>query len=557
MNNKDKIYDVVIIGAGHNGLVCAGYLAKAGLKVIIFEQWPRVGGCAQTEELIPGFKINPCSVDHILIQSTPILKELELESRFGLKYLKIDPIFSVPFPDGKYFLIYEDLEKTCKSIGENISQKDAENYRNFVQFWMKGLELLSTLFFVPLYPLKSALLNLSHKERKELLGFVIKDGDTFLDIVRAIFMSPKLLLDDWFETEYVKAPIAWTACNFGLPPSQSGMGLMTSFPVFAHYSGCKRPEGGSGMLSQALARMVEHYGGTIKVESPVKKVIVDNGNARGVILESGEEVEAQKAVISAMSPRKLFLELIDKDAIPSDFRKKIENLQADQATGMKLDLALSELPKFEKCGGNSEITIGSPMICPSIEYLEKAYDEVKYGEPPKDPCFWAAVPTAVDPTLAPQGKHILYLYGIGPQVLSGGRKWEDIKDEYAERIIDKMEEYIPNLRSIIIDRYIQTPDDLKDRIGDFNPTHIDYYLDQNLIFRPTRELSGYRTPIKGLYVSASGTHPGGGVGGIPGHNTAKTVLEDIRGKGVGSNIAKSISIIYEVISLLLSGKSKK
>lgn len=310
------------------------------------------------------------------------------------------------------------------------------------------------------------------------------------------------------------------------------------------------------MLPQALARMIKHHGGTIKVDSAVKKVIVDNGKAKGVILENGDIVEAKKAVISAMNPRKLFLDMIDEDAISADFRKRIENLSADKAGGIKLDLALSELPKFERHGRDSEITIGSPLICPSIACLESAYDEVKYGDPPKDPCFWASVPTTVDPSLAPEGKHIFYIYGIAPQILSGGRRWEDIKEKYAEIMIDKLEEYVPNIRKIIIGRHIETPDDLKKRIGDSSAVHLDYYLDQTLLFRPTRELSGYRTPIKGLYLSASGAHPGAGVGGIPGRNTAKLVLEDIKGKRVGSDIVKSLCIIYEIISVLLSKKSQ-
>jgi len=549
-------YDAIIIGAGHNGLVCAGYLAKAGLKVIVFEQWHNAGGCVQTEELIPNFQITPCSVDHIVIQSTPILRELELESRFGLKYLKVDPIFSVPFPDGKYFLIYEDLKKTCKSIAENISRKEAENYHNFVQFWMKGFTVINPLLFAPQYPLKTSLLSLSHRERKSLLQFVIKDSDTFSELIRTIIMSPRRLLDTWFETEYVKAPIAWTACNFGLPPSQSGMGFMTSFPMFAHYGGCKRPEGGSGMLSQALVRLIEHYGGAVKVEAPVNRVIVEEGKAKGVILENGETVEAKKCVVSAINPQRLFCDMMDADAIPEDLLSGIKNLETGLASGIKLDLALSDLPKFETCGSDPNITIASPMICPSIDYLERAYDDVKYGEPPKDPCFWSAIPTTIDPTLAPKGKHILYLYGIAPRTLSDGRKWEDVKEGYAETMISKMEEYVPGLRKLIIGRHIESPDDLRKRINDTNAIHVDCFLDQNLIFRPTRKLSGYKTPVQGLFITGSGTHPGGGVGGVPGRNAAHVVLEELKGKVFGRNIMKYAALATEIISSLMPARSK-
>ena len=194
------------------------------------------------------------------------------------------------------------------------------------------------------------------------------------------------------------------------------------------------------------------------------------------------------------------------------------------------------------------------MICPSIDYLEKAYDDVKYGEPPKDPCFWSAVPTTIDPTLAPKGKHILYLYGIAPRVLSNGRAWEDVKEKYAETMIDKMEEYIPDLRKLIIGRNVAGPDDLKKRIGDTCASHVDSFLDQHLIFRPTRKLSGYKTPIKGLFITGSGTSPGGGVGGTSGRNAAHVVLEELRGKVFGRDIGKYLSVFYETMSVLLFGK---
>ena len=233
-------YDIIVIGSGHNGLVCAAYLAKAGLKVLVLEQWKHVGGCTHTEELFPGYKIDTCSVDHIVIQTTPIIQDLELETRFGLKYLNSDPFFSCPFPDGKYYFIYKDLDKTCQSIADNISKKEADNYRRFANFWMKGLDVLTPLTFAPLYPVKEAVFSLSHKERKEILRFAMKESDDFFELIRIILMSPRLVLDSQFETEYLKTPIAWVGCNFGLPPSQSGMGLMTSFLLYGHLGGCKR-----------------------------------------------------------------------------------------------------------------------------------------------------------------------------------------------------------------------------------------------------------------------------------------------------------------------------
>ncbi len=193
------------------------------------------------------------------------------------------------------------------------------------------------------------------------------------------------------------------------------------------------------------------------------------------------------------------------------------------------------------------------MICPSIDYLERAYDDVKYGNLPQKPCLGSAIPTALDPSRAPQGKHILYRYGIGPQALSDGREWKDVKEEYAEVMINSMEEYIPNLRNIIIDRHVQSPEDLKRRIGDFNPCHLDYYLDQSHIFRPNRELSGYHTPLKGLYLSGSGVHPAAGVGGIPGYNTAKVVLKNMKGKGL-DHMTKGASLVWEFLTVLLFGK---
>ena len=509
-------YDVIIIGAGHNGLTCAGYLVKAGLRVLVLERRKVVGGGATTEESIPGapgFKVNTCSVDHFLNERVPVIQYLELP-RFGLQYLPVDPMFFCPFPDGTHFFVYRDVERTCREIAR-FSPRDAEAYPLFLEYWHNAAYLLDPLRFSP-----PPTFNL-------LAGLM--EGDEADEFMRVLLLSPQQLLDEWFESEYVKAPIAWIAGQLGTPPSQIGTSATTSLIEIAHRSGVNRPKGGSGMLTQAMAAMVQHYGGAIETNAEVAKVLVEGGTAVGVRLADGREYRATRAVISSLDARRVFTRLVDPEHVDERLRRRASKLAISNVSMMKVDCALSELPSFEKYGVGREASLGSHIICPSVQYLETAFDDAKQGLPPRQPALWSVCASVLDPGLAPPGMHTLYLFQFAPYELAGGRDWEDIKEEVADSMIETLAQYAPNVRKAVVARRVSSPVDEERRTGNIKGQgyHLDSTLNQMYGFRPLPELSRYRTPIQGLYLTGAGTHPGGGITCIPGHNTAKVVLEDL------------------------------
>jgi beta-carotene ketolase (CrtO type) len=519
-------YDVIIIGAGHNGLTCAGYLAKAGLRVLVLERRNVVGGGATTEEAIPGapgFKVNTCSVDHFLNEQVPTIRHLEL-TRFGLKYLPVDPMFFCPFPDGHHLFIWRDVERTCREIAR-FSPKDAEAYPRFLEYWHNAAYLLDPLRFSPPPPFN------------QLAGLM--EGEGADEFMRVLLLSPQQLLDEWFESEQVKAPIAWLAGQLGTPPSQIGTSVTTSLLEICHRSGVHRPQGGSGMLPQAMARSVEHYGGTVLVNAEVSKILVEDGTAVGVRLADGVEHRARRAVVSSLDAKRVFTRLVDPQHVEEGLLRKVRNIAISNVTMMKVDCALAEPPRFERYGVGPEANIGSHIICPSVEYLERAFDDAKHGEPPRHPALWSVCCSVLDPSLAPQGKHTLYLFQFAPYNLAGGRCWEDLKEEVADNMIETLAEYAPNVAQAVIARRISTPLDEEMRTGNIkgHGYHIDSTLNQMFGFRPIPELARYRTPIRGLYLTGAGTHPGGGITCIPGHNTAQVVLEELGVKVAGAEDA--------------------
>ena len=515
-------YDVIIIGAGHNGLTCAGYLAKAGLRVLVLERREVVGGGATTEEAIPGapgFKVNTCSVDHFLNERVPVIQHLELP-RFGLHYLPVDPMFFCPFPDGTHFFIYRDVERTCREIAR-FSPQDAEAYPRFLEYWRNAAYLLDPLRFSP------------PPSFNQLAGLM--EGEEADEFMRVLLLSPQQLLDEWFESEYVKAPIAWIAGQLGTPPSQIGTSVTTSLVEICHRSGVNRPKGGSGMLTQAMAAMVEHYGGTVMTSAEVDRIQVKAGAATGVRTTDGQEFRAARAVISSIDARRVFTRLVEPQHVDERLRRRAGNITISNVTMMKLDCALSELPRFEKYGAGPQADIGSHIICPSVQYLEKAFDDAKQGLPPREPALWSVCASALDPSLAPPGMHTLYLFQFAPYELAGGRDWEDIKEEVGDSMLDTLAQYAPNVCRAVVARRVSSPVDEERRTGNIKGQgyHIDSTLNQLYGFRPLPELSRYRTPIKGLYLTGAGTHPGGGITCIPGHNTAQIVMEDLGLKGGG------------------------
>ncbi|AFY77582.1 phytoene dehydrogenase-like oxidoreductase [Pleurocapsa sp. PCC 7327] len=533
-------YDVIIIGAGHNGLVCAAYLLKAGYSVLMLEKRPVPGGAATTEEAMPedapGFKFNLCAIDHEFIFLGPVIKELEL-NRYGLEYLWCDPTVFCPHPDGKYFLAYQSLEKTCAEIAR-YSQRDAQKYAEFIQYWSRLIGAIAPLFNVPPQAIVDIVRNYDLDSLKNVLA-VAGSRKKALDFIRTMISSPQDLLDEWFDTEIVKAPLARLAAEIGAPPSQKGIAVGTMMMAMRHNPGMARPRGGTGALTQALVKLVKNKGGVILTEQTVKQVLVEDGRAAGVRVAGGKEYLAKKGVISNIDAQRLFLQLIDKadtdDADP-ELRKRLERrIVNNNETILKIDCALSEPPRFEAYGHKDEYLTGTILIADSVRHVEKAHALTIMGEiPDENPSIYLDIPTMLDPSMAPEGKHTLWIEFFAPYQIAGaegtglnGTGWTDeLKNKVADRVIDKLAEYAPNIKKAIIARRVESPAELGERLGSYkgNYYHIDMTLDQMIFLRPLPEIANYKTPIKGLYLTGAGTHPGGSISGMPGRNCARVFL---------------------------------
>jgi beta-carotene ketolase (CrtO type) len=537
-----EAYDAIVIGAGHNGLVCAAYLLKAGYSVLLLEKRPVPGGAATTEEVMPqeapGFKFNLCAIDHEFIFLGPVIQELELH-KYGLEYLWCDPTVFCPHPDGKYFLAYQSVEKTCAEIAR-YSQRDAQKYAEFIQYWSRLINAIAPLFNVPPQAIVDIARNYNLGSLKDVLA-VAGSRKKALDFIRTMISSPEDLLNEWFDTEIVKAPLARLAAEIGAPPSQKGIAVGAMMMAMRHNPGMARPKGGTGALTQTLVKLVKSLGGVILTEQMVKQVIVDDGRAVGVQVANGKEYRANKGVISNIDAQRLFLQLVDKtalDAADAELRERVERkIVNNNETILKIDCALSEPPRFEAYGHKDEYLIGTVLIADSVRHVEKAHALTIMGEiPDENPSMYVDVPTMLDPSMAPEGKHTLWIEFFAPYQIAGaegtglnGTGWTDeLKNKVGDRCLDKLAEYAPNLKKSIMARRVESPAELGERLGSFkgNYYHIDMTLDQMIFLRPLPEIANYTTPIKGLYLTGAGTHPGGSISGMPGRNCAKVFLKN-------------------------------
>lgn len=516
-------YDIAVIGGGHNGLTCACYLAKAGLKVVVLERREIIGGAVCTQDdLIEGYKIDVGSSAHIMIHLTPILNDLELE-KFGLEYIDCDPFAFAPMPDGKGAIhFWRDVDKTCDSIAA-ISPEDADRYKAFVSEWEKLNEGVFDAFLKP-----PTLMNLM---RHMILK---RTGSNPADMVRKLMTSYGSLVKETFKHEGLRAAMAWLAAQSGPPPQSMASGDFLGWHSMIHRSGVKRPRGGSGMLTQAMAKCFEHHGGKIMLDAEVEKIKVDGKTAGAIVLTNGEQIEA-KRIVSNAHIYTTFMSLIGKENLPSKLADRIENIRIGNGFGMIVRCAVSELPDYTAApsgGRPSDCHHGLQLLCPSMQYLDDSYADYLRGKPSENPSALAMTFSSVDDTLAPKNKHTLFIWGqYYPYELSTGENWDDIEELEADKLIDVVNRYAPNVKDSIIDRFIQSPLDLERRIGLLrgNVMHVEMEFDQMFYFRPLPELSAYKTPFENLYLTGASTHPGGGVFGASGHNTAKVVLKDIKG----------------------------
>lgn len=539
-------YDAILIGAGHNALVCAAYLLKAGYSVLLLEKNAIPGGGATTEELLPeaapGFRFNPCAIDHLFIHLGPVVRELELE-KYGLDYLSCDPVVFCPHPDGKYFLGHRSVEQTCAEIAR-YSPRDAVKYAEFNDFWQRVVSVLTPLFNAPPKSMIDMAGNFDLDRVKDLIS-LIDSTDKALDLLRNLFTSPMDLLDEYFDSEFLKAPLARLAAELSTPPSQKTMAIGAIMMSLRHSPGMARPRGGTGALTEALVRCVQKLGGEIRTEQPVQRVLIDQGRmgqerAVGVRLQNGQEYRARKAVISSLDAQRLFLHLIDQtdvDAAAPGLHERVSRRILNQNEAiLKIDCALSELPRFVHHDHRDEYLTGSVLIADSVTQVELAHTEPQIGRIPlDDPSLYLAVPTVRDPSLAPEGQHTLWIEYFVPYQIAGaagtglkGTGWtEELKQTVADRVLAKLADYAPNLPGSIIARHVESPPELEERLGVLkgNYYHLDMSFDQMMFFRPLPELANYQTPIEGLFLTGAATHPGGSISGLPGRNCARVILQ--------------------------------
>lgn len=535
-----EAYDVVVIGAGHNGLVCAAYLLKAGYSVLLLEKRPVPGGAATTEEVLPeeapGFKFNLCAIDHEFIHLGPVVQELEL-TKYGLEYLFCDPVAFCPHPDGKYFLGHRSLEQTCAEIAR-YSPRDARKYAEFTDYWLRVIRAMSPMFNAPPRSLLDIAGNFSAGKVKDLIS-VVGSTNKAMDFVRTMLTSAEDLLNEWFDSEFLKAPLARLAAEMGVPPSQKNLGIGTIMMALRHDPGMARPKGGTGALTQALVTLVQALGGKILCDQNVEKVLLDGDRVAGVRVAGGTEYRATKGVISNIDAQRLFLHLMDPaevNAADPELRERLERrIINNNETILKVDLAMAEPLRFEHHHHRDEYLIGSILIADSVRHVEIAHADPALGRiPDADPSLYVVQPTVLDPTMAPAGKHTVWIEFFAPYQIAGlegtglyGTGWTDeLKHKVADRIVDKLAEYAPNVKTATLARRVESPAELGERLGALkgNYYHLDMTLEQMVFFRPLPEIANYKTPIEGLFLTGAGTHPGGSISGMPGRNCARAFL---------------------------------
>jgi phytoene dehydrogenase-like protein len=531
-NTRDR---VVIIGAGHNGLVAAYYLAKAGFAPLVLERREIVGGASVTEEFFKGFRCS--TLAHAAGPLLPqVARELQLE-RHGLSLINPEIRVFAPSPDGRSLSIYDDAARTAREL-KNLSAHDAEKYPQFCESFARIGRVLAPL-------MAGTPPSIDRPSIGDLwsLGKVGKGfrGLEKRDAYRLLRWGPMAVADlaaEWFETDLLRATVAARGI-FGAfaGPWSAGttLGLLVQAAMSGHaIAPASFARGGMGALTHALGEAAKGAGAEVRTGVGVERVLVKEGKASGVVLAGGEEIAA-RAVVSNADPRRTFLSLVDPTDLDPDFLTKIRNYRST-GTAAKVNLALDALPYFAAlksagagADGAAQLS-GRIHIGPEIDYLERAFDAAKYGDYSPAPYLDITIPTLTDSSLAPEGKHVMSVYvQFAPYNLKEG-DWTSRREEFGDAVVKTLSTYAPNLADLIIQRQTITPLDLEREYGltGGHPLHGEMSLDQFFTFRPLIGWAQYRTPIKGLYLCGAGTHPGGGVTCAPGASASREIVKDLK-----------------------------
>ncbi|HXZ31410.1 MAG TPA: NAD(P)/FAD-dependent oxidoreductase [Terriglobales bacterium] len=521
--------DVVIIGGGHNGLVTAFYLARAGFKPLVLERRLQIGGAAITEEFHPGFR---CSIlAHAAGPLRPdVVRDMALESH-GLKLITPEVAVVALSPDGRALTLYNDLKRSTQEVAK-FSQKDASKYPEF----QRSLEKISKVIAEAL---AMAPPDIDHPSRNDLWS-MLQTGRSMRklgkkDMYRLLRWGPMAVADlvgEYFETELLRATVAARGI-FGtfLGPWSAGSSLVLLMRAAAdaHPAGAACfAEGGLGAVTQAMASAAQRAGAEIRSNAEVIEVSVSNGAATGVVLSTGDEIKA-RTIISNADPKRTLLKLVDPIHLSPDFVTKLQHYRMP-GTVAKVNLALSGLPHFTGINGNSEALRGRIHMGPEIDYLERAFDESKYGNFSRQPYLEATIPSLTDPSLAPPGKHVMSIYAQYAPFHLKNSDWEAERVPLGDTVVKTLAQYAPNLPELILTHQIVTPQDLEDTYG-LTGGHIfhgELALDQFFTMRPLLDWARYRTPIQNLFLCGSGTHPGSGLTGASGANAAREILKELK-----------------------------
>ena len=514
-------YDFIVVGAGHNGLACAAYLAKTGAKVLVLERSARVGGgCHTAEATLPGFKHNICSVVHTHIPTSPVYRDLELE-RHGVSYVYPEHLRGTIFPDHRSIVMYREPDKMAAELGK-FSTRDARTFRQLVEDYGEFIEstYLPLMYSPPLPPS----LQTAELEKSE-------EGRTLLQWQAS---TPVQLLDELFESEEVKVHFLARMTVLGFAPDQFGQGWICLFRILkAEAPICV---GGSQQLAHGLRSAVEAHGGIVQTDTEVKRILLRGNKAIGIEMKDGRRVEAGKAVITNVEPKKSFLRMVGEEFLPPSFAARVRNYHSRGRSLFVLHLALSEPPQYRAGAANPPVNVAfsQEMFGGTVQDQVRAYRDIAMGKPPRKEMLQITLPTLFDPTQAPAGKHTTVVWQYAPySVEPGGPEgWRKLRGEYAAHLLDLWRSYAPNItRDKILGMAIQDPTDTErlndnlvngvDVVGDMTPDQMGY-------FRPFAGWSSYRTPVEGLYMCGGYCHPGGGVHAGAGHNAATVIVEDFK-----------------------------